>query len=149
LRAISKAQDGQKWPAGSALATPALDHGFLPFFFKLHFSTFNRYNTIAAYVAQLDDDIVIVEGKEDRTGSTGKGIYVWNHISDSPLSVGQMKSKRLYGFSVKLTTRWFPQCNGEFKLNMAVSCHYKVDLKIGCVSRIPYVVSFVKNENLK
>jgi hypothetical protein len=35
------------------------------------------------------------------------------------LSVGQMKSKRLYGFSVKLTTRWFPQCNGEYKLNMA------------------------------
>ena len=74
------------------------------------------YNSYGTYVAQLDDNIIIVEGKVARTGATGKDIYKWNFNANEPQIVGKMSEKKLYGFSVKITSRWFPQCTGKYTL---------------------------------
>ena len=66
---------------------------------------FWRTASLATYVAQLGDDVMIIEGK---AGGAGKDIYKWDFGSNSPQLVGQMSMKKNFGFAVKISSRWFP-----------------------------------------
>ena len=72
-----------------------------------------RFNTFVSHVAQLGDSVVIIEGKSDEPGTNYRGIFVWDDFSDSPRRVGNLTLQRWYSMSVKITTRWFPNCIGN------------------------------------
>ena len=73
---------------------------------------FRSNPSYATYVAQLGDNVVIVEGNVQRTGGFGKDIYIWNMPNNNPVLTDQLSSQKLFGFSVKISTRWLPSCNG-------------------------------------
>ena len=71
-----------------------------------------RTTSLATYVAQLGDDVMVVEGN---AGGTGKDIYKWDFDSNTPLLVGQMSLQKNFGFAVKISSRWFPPHTGKLK----------------------------------
>ena len=67
-----------------------------------------RINIEYPHVAQLGDDIIVVDGDTTK-------IYVWNHWNDSLNMIGNIEKSRgdLTAANVKITSRWFPQCIGK------------------------------------
>ncbi len=73
---------------------------------------FRLYKSTSTYVGQLGDDIIIVEGNVSRPSSSGRDIYKWDNLANTPTRIGQMSKQKMFGFSIKISSRWFPQCNG-------------------------------------
>ena len=66
-------------------------------------------------------DIIIIlqktpDDNDNGTQSTGKGIYIWDHVTQKPVYKSALDAVRFGGVSVKVTNRYMPQCKGTIIL---------------------------------
>ena len=52
------------------------------------------------------------DASDTATTSTGKGIYVWDNVSQKPVWKAALDTARFGGVSVKVNNRYMPLCKG-------------------------------------
>ena len=52
---------------------------------------------------------------DEGTKSTGKGIYIWDHVSQGPVYTSVLDGVRFGGVSVKVNNRYMPDCKGNMR----------------------------------
>ena len=93
-----------------------LQHVFLSLSYELNFKKYylTSFNCVLFNHNQFEISQKTPDADNDGANSNGKGIYIWDHVTQKPKYTGtDLDEVRFGGVSVKVDNRYLPNCKGN------------------------------------